>query len=360
MPHRIRIALPNFDDVANYGDSLFPILTARQLQSRIPAAEFTYTSPTGIGLTPSVRHDAVRYEDYDAVVLAGGEIVHRNDSMYHEIYERLGRTAIEKPSDVVFGWAAARGPYKAWFGLGVPVMDADATQATREAIHSLDLVTVRSTASANRLRAIGSTPAIMPDIGWLFPTLLTDRTPHPAAPTQPYVTFHMFPQAVPPDFNLLIQPLRQLEQRGLRVLLTPLTTCWGDEGPLQRLGQLGGFQVLDYKLPPLEKLQVLSGSSMYIGQSMHGFVTTLASGTPAGLCYPVRDDKFSALLDETGLQDLRVDGWERLTELCGRVAAVDPSRVANVRDRAVAGVTRAFDQLAGAIQAHVRAGSMPG
>jgi polysaccharide pyruvyl transferase WcaK-like protein len=342
------VALLHYGDVANFGDVLFPLLAARELHARIPSLSIDFISPTGTGPAAGIRYDTAVFDHYDAIVLAGGELIHRDDAMLRAIYERLGLRSIEHPTDVVFGWTNVEGPYKAWFGVGVPRLDADGRDAVRQHCGGLHTVLLRGTGSARRMAAAGGSGMVSADLGWLFPRL---RAGQPVKPSRRAV-LHVLPHGVP-DLHVIVEPLRILEKRGLEIVLLPLSTCWGDEEILGRIAEHAGFTLIDHRTPVLTKLQILGDSSLYIGQSMHGFIASLASGHPAGLCAPAADDKFSELLIDHHLEDLRVGTWDQLPRLIDRLLAVPDARIQELRTRLAAQVSAAFDTLAVNIVAHV-------
>jgi polysaccharide pyruvyl transferase WcaK-like protein len=344
----IRVALLHYGDVRNYGDVLFPILAARELRARLPSVVIDFVSPTGLGPEPGIRYDAARLGEYDAIVLAGGELVHRHDAVLSGIYRRFGLDAIESPTDLVFGWAGVPGPYKAWLGLGVPPLSARSRDAIVQAAPDLDMLVVRGSGSARRLRAAGVSAETGVDIGWLFSRLAGAQRPVP----RPYVVLQALPTTAPDDLPLVVDPLRRLTAAGLEIVLLPLSTCWSDESVLARIADQSGFRLVDYRLSEVAKLEILGHCALYIGQSMHGFISTLAAGHPAGLCFPAGDDKFGELLADNGLEDCRVGTWGDLPALIARLLAFPPARVEQLRARTAARADAMFDALAEGIERH--------
>lgn len=342
----IRLALLHYADVRNFGDVLFPSLVAQELRARLPSLAIDFVSPTGGGPEPGIRYDAAVLDDYDAVVLAGGELIHRYDNVLSRIYAQFGLDAIEHPTDLVFGWSHLQGPYKAWLGLGVPLLTDRARASIASSAGNVDTIVVRGSGSARRFRAAGGRCRIGPDIGWLFSRLVPSRT----FSGTPYAVVQVLPQNTSDDLGFIAESLNVLERQGFEIVLLPLSTCWGDEVVLGRLAERSTFRLIDYQTPELSKLQIIADSSMYIGQSMHGFISALATGRRAGLCFPVGDDKFSELLADNDMADLRVGSWEQLPALIERLQALPVSRIHGLAGRAAAGASAEFDDLA----AHIR------
>ena len=347
----MKIAILNYADVRNFGDVLFPLIVAHELSKRLPDAQIDYVTPTGsswAGMT-SIRLDAAELASYDALILGGGEIVHRADAMLSGIYSSFHLPSIERPTDLVFGWASAPVPFKAWIGLGVPEPSADVVPDIRVAMSALDFVGVRGARSAERLRRaapdVEAQVRQTPDIGWLFPRLLEGRNPLNAAIGSPYVAVQALGFI---DVSSTAAALQRIARKtGLRIVLLPLTRCWQDVNPLRELRDAGNgafFLVNDY-VPDLDKLGILGAATLYIGQSMHGFIGAMSQCRPAGLCMRGADDKFKELLLDTEMQHLRVDSWDHVEELAERLVALPLDVICRTRARIEAELDRLFDDV---------------
>lgn len=354
----VRIGLLNYADVLNFGDVLFPLLAERELQARLPKASFAFISPSGAEVAgrKAVRYDRAMLEDHDALLMCGGELVHRFDAMLSGIYERFGLGAIAQPTDLVFGWTRTPGPFKAWVGLGVPAPTPEAGAAIGAALPGLDFVAARGSRSRARLEACGAAGGSVRqcrDIGWLFPRLLRGRpAPPPPAGGKPYLAVQAF---TIPDPDALARRLEAVAGRlGVAIVLVPLTTCWADEASLERLRQASGgaFAVVDYRMDVLDKLAILGGAAGYIGQSMHGFIGAAAQGRPAGIWAADGDDKFAELLGDAGLGDLRTGDAAGIERLAGQIFAAGGARFLAAAAEAEANVDALFDALAAAIASH--------
>jgi hypothetical protein len=346
----VRVAILNYADVRNFGDVLFPMVMAREIRARIPAADIHFVTPTGsswAGLDSS-RFDRAKLETFDALILGGGEIVHRSDDMLRQIYARFRLDCIERPTDLVFGWTAAPVRFKAWLAVGVP----EPTEETRFDIgrrtQTVDFIGARGSRSAARLVESGA-PArvtLTPDLGWLFPRLLAGRMPLPH-PTDgaPYLAV----QALGfPDVASAAAALRRIATTtGLRILLLPLTRCWQDVVPLRALHEVsnGEFNLIEDSAPDLDKLAILGGATLFVGQSMHGLIGALSQGRPAGLCLPERDDKFGELLRDLQLLQFRSSGWDGVEALVQTLLWSPLGLVAQRRAAAEEQLDTIFDNL---------------
>jgi hypothetical protein len=120
----VRIGLLTYADVDNYGDRFFPLLCRRELQRRLGHAEFVLFSPTGAPVegTGYLPYDPAAVEGlFDALLLAGGEVVHAGDAMLRAIYRAQGQEpAGQRPTDLVYEWPRLRAGFHAWICVGVP------------------------------------------------------------------------------------------------------------------------------------------------------------------------------------------------------------------------------------------------
>src|SRR5262245_38886045 len=101
-----RIGILSYADTRNFGDELFPLVVSREISARIPSADITFLTSTGTSWAgmQSLRLDSVEPKSFDALILGGGEVVHRADEMLRGIYNLFELDCIERPTDIVFGW----------------------------------------------------------------------------------------------------------------------------------------------------------------------------------------------------------------------------------------------------------------
>lgn len=354
----IRVGILNYADVRNFGDVLFPLIVAHEVRKRIPTAEISYITTTGSAWAgmESARLDEANLEGLDALLLGGGEIVHRFDDMLKGIYSRFGLTAIAHPTDLVYSWTKVESPYKAWLALGIPEPTVEVQRDITYASATLNIAGVRGSWSRKRLLASGVNEALTrftPDIGWLFPRLLAGRRPpmHPAGGF-PYIVVQALGFA---DIGFVANTLRRIsDESGLRVVLLPLTRCWQDVEPLRSLQTAGAgdFILVDDAMEDLDKLAILGGATLYLGQSMHGFIGTISQNRPAGLITPYLDDKFGELLNDLNFHQFRCSGWEGLNALANTLLWTPPIIFAQQRKKAEQELDTLFDQVCAGILAN--------
>lgn len=356
----IRVGVLNYADVRNFGDVLFPLLVAQEVTKRIPYADVTYITPTGAswgGMT-SVKYDDIGLDSFDALLLGGGEVVHRFDEMLKGIYSNFGLKSIARPTDIVFTWTQVNVPFKAWLGLGVPPLSPEVSLDIASSAISLNLFVVRGSNSYKRVLDCGVESRSIrksPDLGWLFPRLLSGHhLPSHPADGQPYMVVQALgfadPVSVARDLQLIA------ERSGLRVVLLPLTRCWNDIQPLRLLHDLGGgaFILIDDAMEDIDKLAVLGQATFTIGQSMHGFIGASSQNRPAGLVTPFRDDKFEELLSDLELECLRCPSWDGLIGLSETLLRFPPISLTGLRKKKAAELDALFDDVCEGILASLR------
>src|SRR5690606_4625905 len=121
--------------------------------------------------------------NYDALILAGGEVIHLFDERtWVPIYNK-NKLQIESknPSDVVWDWIDAKSKFKAWISVGVrPFEDKWDEKKINGVIRGLDYLSVRGILSKKILESGNLNEYLhmiqmSPDLGWLFPKYLEYR-----------------------------------------------------------------------------------------------------------------------------------------------------------------------------------------
>ena len=368
----MRIAILNYADVANFGDVLFPFIVDHELRARLNDAEIAFFSPSSyrLGEFRSQRYDRAELANYDAILMCGGEIVHREDDILCGIYARLGidrAEHIERPTDLVFDWTDLRVPFKAWIGVGMPPPSLRVAQDVARAGSNLDLIVGRGEGTRARLLASGVPPQRVetsPDLGWLIPRVTLDHDPQASSFRRPYCVVHALPQLeFPGSLDSAVAGLKSVQDRlGIDVICLPLTTCWSDQETLSQLADRadGAFKILDHRLDVFSKAAVLKSCVFYVGQSLHGLIGALAAGRPGGLSYPDLDDKFREFLASLGRSDWRIDDWRGLSALVDRLTTAPLAEILARRARAVAEVDAMFDRLADLLRSATEPSWTPG
>src|SRR5690554_110985 len=144
-----KVAMLSFADIDNFGDILFSDVFESEINRRIPGVRIDFYTPTSFscnGRSYKSLYEADNFTGYDAVVLAGGEVVHFYDErtwlpVYRKKNINLGESF--KPSDIVWTIADSKARFKAWLSVGVRPCEEMGTAKVLETVNRLDYVSVR-------------------------------------------------------------------------------------------------------------------------------------------------------------------------------------------------------------------------
>ena len=119
----------SFGDIDNYGDIFFALIFENEVKKRIRNVQIDNFAPFG-GIFSGVIYKKYEIEElnkYDAVVLAGGEIVHkRNERTWDPIYSKRKMSLSEKNySDIVWKMHYSTPKFKAFFSVGVLPLECE-------------------------------------------------------------------------------------------------------------------------------------------------------------------------------------------------------------------------------------------
>lgn len=315
MSH-IKIAMFSFADINNYGDILFSHIFKKEVLSRVPDAEVIFYTPSDAVVEDTNYISYTREKvngKYDALVLAGGEVVHLYDTRtWFPIYEKSNLSvASAKPSDVVWDWAGCEAGFKAWFSVGVRPFEDDTNQEKIDkTIQNLDFVSVRGVISKkileNKVEYYNSKIGVTPDLGWLFPEFLEKSgkfgeyyAKH--IKSERYVIYQV--NAInEKEAKIIADALSRFEESSdLKVYLLPVIHPWEDEKYLQLIETYseGKIKMLPATLSTLEIADIIVHAEIVLCSSLHTAITALAFGIPAAIINKWQGTK---LQDLFGLQ----------------------------------------------------------
>src|SRR5690606_16529654 len=145
----MKIGMFSFADIDNYGDILFSRIFKMEIESRLSNVEIDFITPTQVEIE-GFRYQAYTKDmvdgKYDALVLAGGEVVHLFDERtWNPIYAKHGRNILSGlASNVVWDWLDCDCNFKAWLSVGVrPFGDKWDENKIDESIDRLDYIATR-------------------------------------------------------------------------------------------------------------------------------------------------------------------------------------------------------------------------
>jgi len=313
-----RVAVFSFADIDNYGDILFSWVVRSELRKRRPDVITDFYAPTDCWIEGEYYHGYTRDRidgQYDALILAGGEVVHFFDQRTWEpIYQRRELSVLsERASDVVWDWASCRAKLKAWLSVGVrPFEDEHNPAKVESVLHNLDFISTRGILSKKILEG-GAWSAyepriqVTPDLGWLFPRLAEevdiDETEFKSRLVKDgdyaVFQFHNITKAEAGEIARVLKRFKM--ETGINVVLLPVIHLWNDREPMQWIVEASGGDLLmpSGKQGPFEIANIVMGAELVLSSSLHVAITALAAGIPAGIFNKWPGTKFQDLM---GLQ----------------------------------------------------------
>ena len=342
-----RIAHWGTFEVANTGDLLFALVLEKELGSRLPGVEIDWQGPLGgtapMGLDRRVGRIS-RFEDegfwqqakgVDAFVLGGGELGHAGSTL---VRTDKGLQRIDFwPFVSDLGALAGVRPV-AWNAVGVPVdIPEELAPALREALHDIDLLTVRDEHSRDRLLAAGVERDIdvTPDTGVLVESVI-DRSRRraavdrlraqqllPPAAGRPLVVAH-FSFLTPTVTAEAAAALRLVRDEGADLVLLAVGPTHGDgEGLTQLAAAIGGPVTVLADPDVVEVVAVLELADAVVTTSYHAALLATVLGRPAALVRhrAHQPSKLSSLAAQLGRERWLVDRPDHLPEVVARLLA---------------------------------------
>lgn len=311
----MRIAHFGTFDVDNYGDLLFPHI----VQWRCSNAELTHVSPLGVPTRfsdslPTVSVEHANEMNFDAVMVGGGNIVHLErttlpayrevaGTAYPSLWLGAAVMAARKKLPLVFN-----GP-----GMGTSGFRLLKKRLAGAALGSAGYLAFRESHSSEIAARISrhGTAVTIPDTAFDLVRMWPAGQGH-TQDDQHYFVVHV---------NSRYQESVETTARSLDLIssrlriparLVPIGPCHGD---IELADGVSASMNADHTVDPAMSIQgmarVISGASLYVGSSMHGFITALVYGVPALLV--LNEDpmpKFSAVCETAGLSPPPIcEGW---------------------------------------------------
>jgi polysaccharide pyruvyl transferase WcaK-like protein len=320
-PAGTRIALWGTFDLENFGDHLFPLITAHELQRRLGDIDIRLYSPFG-WLHPT-RLDAGEpaepfgpwseerceqlADEFDAVLVGGGEIIHTRDDLLAAAYGVEPEELTNAPPSRFF--IEGLGPENelacpvVWHGVGIP-FDPSPQEAARlrAALAKREYITVRDESSLRRIAVVDAEAdvVLVPDLGFVLPRVF----PAPVLDRRLRYLRTMGWYAGGDEKVLVVQGNRDLvrfapavanavnrflaERGDWSVALAEIGVCHGDgefADALEELlaGGVGGS--LPVRRLPAEAgvedvAAAISNAGAFLGISLHGCITAFAFDRP--------------------------------------------------------------------------------
>ena len=341
------ILLTGTFDVANYGDLLFPLIAAaRAREHDITVQAVSPTTGEGLPYRDAVRpidvNAMLSREDLrvDAILVGGGYIIIGQQAVGLQTYEAAAVSSHAYPSLWMGATLAAalRDVPVIWNAPGVPYPFAQQrkSQLIDPALRAADYVSVRDAASAGLIRGPRMDVHVVPDTALDLPRVWSSevlQATHAAlvarkgftADTRFFVV-HCRGRALD-DAQALANRIHAFAQTHDMVpLLISLAPCMGDDAVTRALSHR--LQTPHLLLDDAQTLQELAaaiaGAQVYIGGSLHGYITAAAYGVPAVLMAKPAHGKFNGLLQHLDRPNDLAREWDSAFERASWHMSTDP------------------------------------
>ena len=326
---RPRIGIVGTFDVSNYGDLLFPLLAAHELEQRLGPIElvrYSYRTMDNGSWAYDVRSVGRFGRDVgelDLVLVGGGDLIRFDEDV------APGYTPTEPYIQHPTGYwlmptvvAASAGVPVVWNAVGV-VRTPPEREATLLALATqvVDYLAVRDEPSRARLGESSVATQSVPDTAFGLRVLLGGDEASAASRVLlkragvegRYVIVQPSPHLTPFSREIA-DAVSAVSARGWRAVELPVSAGLGD-GPAALSLDDAVARFPEWPLP-LVTAQVVAGAEAVIAQSLHLSITALTAGVPVFRRRSASGSKYELL--ET-FPDVHV--WERAAELADLVGA---------------------------------------
>lgn len=360
-----RVGLLGTFEVSNYGDLLFPLIAHSEIAHRRPDVEFIWLGPIGaasatwptvVGLGP-VRPERAEVVAgmCDALVCGGGDLIRDSDVAVGPSYGLTEADAqVWRPS----GWFSSLGMMSSlgavvlWNGVGV----AEPVDG-RAVTHGASYLSVRDRRSVAHLGDLTEQVEVVPDtvflLDRLFPrdrldSVFQELVGRVGIPESDYIVL----QASSSVADMLdFEEIDRVAGKR-RIVSVQIGPCHGDARAVGLARKHFGSRLTELPIPAhLEDIAaVICNADFFLGNSLHGGITSLVYETPFALFQFDAFSKREAVLEVAGVDSrpLVRDPRSIPTSVLSDSADWD-------RDRVVSTLDRHFDQLTGLIPADSRA-----
>lgn len=335
----MRIAHFGTFDVANYGDLLLPLVLEQRLGE---LGEVVHVSPRA---GPPVWRDgvatisverALTEEEFDAVVLGGGNLVHALPAVAPNYLPEGMDSVLAYPS-LWAGAAQLSDQARAtlcWNAPGVPgKLSGPPAELARWALSRADYAAVRDRWSADNLRDAGvdPLPSVVPDTGvgvrqlWARGNLDRARADmfarHGREVPARTVAIHLSRRHVKdPETRLGKRLDRLAEDLDATPVLLALGPCHGDDRLATTVAQHMKCDPVVVAAPESisEIAAAIARAEIYLGSSLHGAITACSFATPMMIVVDREREvvqKHRGFLEHIGMPELLYPSWEAAARL---------------------------------------------
>lgn len=295
MKNVTKIAMLSFGDIDNYGDIFFALIFEEEMHKRIKDAVVDFFAPCG-GYFSGVlynKFDLSAMKNYDAVILAGGEVVHRkNLKTWDPIYTKRNMALQEKNySDIVWTMHKATSPFKAFFSVGVLPFENEGDRSDLVAtINELSYFSVRGVLSKKIIEnelSFNEKIHITPDLGWLFADYIKKNKIRTQNLPAKYFIFQIN-SIKEEEMEIIASQIDQflIENNDIKCIFLPIIKPWDDikylHGIYHYIKNSSKVIVHNYA-NVLETGNIILNSEFVVGSSLHSAITAMSDAIPAAL-----------------------------------------------------------------------------
>lgn len=325
----IKIAMLSFGDIDNYGDIFFSLIFQDEIKKRIRNSIIDFFAPYGGNFSgiDYKKFDIQILSNYDAVILAGGEVIHnKNIKTWDPIYSKRNMTLLDNNySDIVWKINNIKAPFKAFFSVGVLPFENEIERGwINTIINELDYFSARGILSKkiieNELK-YNERIHITPDLGWLFYSYLNKVNSELSIqyPSN-YFIFQINSINENEEVKIAEQINRFLqENEEIECVLLPIIKPWDDFKYLQSIFRLikrkDRVKLMDY-LDVIKTGKIIVNSKFVIGSSLHSAITAMSASIPVGLINKWPGTKLQDLFFMQFKDDLLTNNIENLYQFC--------------------------------------------
>ena len=298
----IKIAFFSFADIDNFGDTLFSHIFKLEMEKRFKSLQIDFYTPSeysaeGINYFSYNREKIIK-NDYDALIVFGGEVVHLyDDRTWKPIYRKKNvQLESDLPSDVIFNWTDISKPFRAWLSVGVrPIENENDYLKINSAIATLDYLSVRGILSkkileGNKLEFNNTKIEVTPDMGWLFPEILIKNNQKGKfykkhTKSNNYLVFQIN-RITNYEAKEIGRYLKNFQERHeIDIVFLPIMRPYEDFKYLKLIFEEfpTRFCLLDNNLSILELTDIIVHAKIVLSSSLHVNITALSAGIPAGI-----------------------------------------------------------------------------
>jgi len=344
MKNPLKIAVLSFADIDNFGDILFAHVVEGEIKKIDNHATIDFFSPTDYEHADRIYKSfdcEEDYSEYDAILLAGGEVIHFYDERtWLPIYEKRGFSFPDdrRPSDIIWKFHDKKQvAYKAWLSVGVRECKEIEDGLLEKVIQDLDFISVRGLLSKKILEKkefnfYDRKIRLTPDLGWLFPETLTRNShlssiSHIVELEEPYIIFQTN-NISDDDCQLITKELMKVKQNlHLNIVLLPVIRPWDDLSYLKKIEHCskGSIKCLPNNLNAFQIMKVILGAKFVISSSLHCALTALAADIPAGLINKWQGSKLQDIFSQQFRMDFLSSDYNDIYYFSERLAAESKS-----------------------------------